>query len=158
MKSTLLKILVVAFLVGLVIYLLASGQKPIKEGQHEISVAGNKVFVEIMDTDAKRAMGLSGRSSLSQKEGMLFVFEEKDIMPAFWMKNMQFAIDIIWINDGKVVQVDKNIPAPSPQTPDSQLVLYKPEESIDYVLEVASGFSEKNKVVVGSEISLPSGY
>lgn len=153
MKSTLLKVLVAAFLVGLVVYLLAGSQKPIKEGLHEISVAGNKVFVETADTDAKRAMGLSGRDSLSENEGMLFVFEEKDIIPAFWMKDMGFAIDIIWINDGVVAGISKNI-KPEPGRLESELTLYRPPGPIDYVLEVPAEFSEKNGLMVGDSIDL----
>src|SRR3989344_8905757 len=113
MKSTFLKGLATAFLIGLIVFLLASRQKPTKKGQYEISVGRNKVFVEIMDTAAKRAKGLSGRSSLSENEGLLFVFEEKDIMPAFWMKDMSFAIDIMWINDGVVIGISENaLPEP----------------------------------------------
>lgn len=153
MKSSLLKFLGASFLVGLVIYLLAGSQKPIKEGQHEISVADNKVFVEIADTDAKRAMGLSGRGSLTEREGMLFVFEEKDITPAFWMKDMQFAIDIIWINDGVVSGVTKNIP-PEPGRTESQLTIYRPPFPIDYVLEVAAGFSDNNSIKIGDSVTL----
>ena len=155
MKSTLLKVLFVAFLVGLVVYLLAGSQKPIKEGLHEISVSGNKVFVETADTDAKRAMGLSGRSSLSQKEGMLFVFEEKDITPIFWMKDMGFAIDIIWINDGVVAGISKNV-SPEPGRLEGELTLYRPPVPIDYVLEVAASFSEKNEVDIGDTVDLSS--
>ena len=40
--------------------------------------------------------GLSGRDNLADDEGMFFVFEKSDIYP-FWMKDMKFAIDIIWI-------------------------------------------------------------
>ena len=155
MKSTFLKVLATAFLIGLIVFLLASRQKPIKEGQYEISVGRNKVFVEIMDTPEKRAHGLSGRSLLSENEGMLFVFEEKDIMPAFWMKDMSFAIDIIWINDGVVIGISERV-QPEPERSESELTLYRPPGPIDYVLEVSAGFSEKNRIGNGDLVELSS--
>ena len=153
MKSTFLKVLATAFLIGLIVFLLASRQKPTKEGQYEISVGKNKVFVEIMDTPEKRARGLSGRSSLSENEGLLFVFEEKDIMPAFWMKDMSFAIDIIWINDGVVIGISERV-QPEPGRSESELTLYRPPDPIDYVLEVPAGFSDENNIRVGDAFEL----
>src|SRR3989344_4302445 len=63
---------------------------------------GDKKSIEIGDEEAERAQGLSGRKSLAENEGMLFVFGGKDVKPAFWMKDMLMPIDIIWINDRKV--------------------------------------------------------
>ena len=147
MKSTFLKGLATAFLIGLIVFLLASRQKPIKEGQYEISVGRNKVFVEIMDTPEKRAHGLSGRSLLSENEGMLFVFEEKDIMPAFWMKDMSFAIDIIWIDENfKIIGIEENL------SPDTFPRAFSPSEPVKYVLETPAGWSKKNSIRVGDNV------
>ena len=155
MKSTLLKILATIFLIGLIVFLLASRQKSTEKGQYEISVGKHRIFVEIMDTDAKRANGLSGRNSLSEKEGMLFIFDYKDIMPAFWMKDMLFAIDIIWINDGVVAGISENV-LPEPGRSENELTLYRPPNPIDYVLEVTSGFSKENEISIGTEVDLSS--
>lgn len=114
-----------------------------------VSVAGVKITVEIADTDEKRSKGLSGRDSLHENEGMLFVFgteggySNKDTTPSFWMKAMLIPLDIIWINDGKVVKIDKNV-AIKPE--DKR---YTPGQPIDYVLEVTAGFSDKNILKVG---------
>jgi len=119
-----------------------------------VVIGDTKIFVEVADSEFERRKGLSGRDALAENSGLLFVFEEKDIRPVFWMKDMKFPIDIIWINDGKIVQIDSSIP-PAPQdTPDKMLKLYSPTIPIDYVLEVTSGFCEAKGIEVGMEIDL----
>lgn len=164
MKKIIIMLSVLAIIV-LFVGALISGKLKIKPTGQLNSSSNNTVpiivgkaliNVEIADTNEKRMQGLSTKSSLADKEGMLFIFEDKDISPFFWMKDMSFPIDIIWINDAKIVQVDKNIPAPGVQTPDSELTLYKPAQPIDYVLEVSAGFSEENDIKVGDMVNLSS--
>lgn len=116
----------------------------------EIKINETKVKVKIADTEEKRKTGLSKIKKLEENEGMLFVFAEKDVQPSFWLKEMQMAIDILWINNGKVVKIDKNVQPPEANTKDEDLKLYKPDEPIDYVLEVNSGFVEKNNLKKGA--------
>ncbi|MCX6751552.1 MAG: DUF192 domain-containing protein, partial [Candidatus Nomurabacteria bacterium] len=87
--------------------------------------------------------GLSGRKSLNEDQGMLFVFYKSEIYP-FWMKDMNFAIDIIWIDeDFRVVFIKKNASTQSyPET-------FTPNQNARYVLEGSAGFSEKNNLKVG---------
>jgi len=162
MKSIILKLAVFAIIV-LFVGALISGKLKIKStGQLDSSsnntvpiiVGSELINVEIADTNEKRMQGLSNKTNLANKEGMLFIFEDKDISPFFWMKEMNFPIDIIWINDSKIVQVDKNIPAPEAQTLESELTLYKPAQPIDYVLEVNAGFSDQHDINVGTDIDL----
>lgn len=65
---------------------------------------------------------------------------------------MEFAIDIIWIKDGKIIQIDKNVEAPAVGTPDNKLKLYSPKSAVDYVLEVNSGYSDLNNIKVGDSV------
>lgn len=118
-----------------------------------VKIGGTEVFVDIANTSAKRQKGLAGRT-LKENQGMLFVFEEMNIFPTFWMKDMTTAIDIIWIDDGKVQKVDKEV-QPEPGVADSELKKYFPEAPIDYVLEVSSGFSEKNNITPGDSVEIP---
>lgn len=124
-------------------------QKPLTIGSKEIKVT-------VARSDEERKNGLSGYKNLGENEGMLFVFPDKS-EPAFWMKDMLIAIDIIWIVDGKIVKIDKNIPVPQAGSPDASLKLYKPGVPISHVLEVNAGFSDKNKIKVGTPIDL-SGF
>ena len=118
---------------------------------------GNKTIqVEIANTSDSRQKGLSGRKSLPQDSGMLFVFESKNVYPSFWMKDMLIPLDMIWISGGKIIKIDSSIPAPTPGTPDNKLPIYSPGKPIDYVLEVNSGFAATNKLKVGDSITLPT--
>lgn len=121
----------------------------------KITINQTQIYVEVAKTPQQKSLGLSGRKSLDKSNGMLFVFENKT-RPSFWMKGMNFAIDIIWIANGKIVGIEKSAPAPAPNTHDSKLPIYKPPTGIDYVLEVNAGFSDRNNLEKGSgvEISL----
>jgi hypothetical protein len=120
----------------------------------QITVGNKPISVEIADTDSKRQKGLGQRDSLGQDQGMLFVFDQKDVAPSFWMKDMRFPLDIIWIDDNLIVKIDKNIPNPSSGTQDNQLTFYSPNQLIDYVLEVNSGFADKNTIKIGDAIDI----
>ncbi|KKQ92340.1 MAG: hypothetical protein UT17_C0002G0003 [Candidatus Woesebacteria bacterium GW2011_GWB1_39_10] len=116
---------------------------------------GDRIIpVEIVSTPELRARGLSGRTSLDQNSGMLFTFEAQNVTPSFWMKDMKIPIDIIWINDAKIVKIDKDIKPPSEGTIDSKLQVYNPGEPIDFVLEVNAGYSVDNDMRVGDSINL----
>ena len=119
-----------------------------------ISVNGKKIYVEIASTPEAREKGLSGRSFLASDSGMLFTFGTTSISPIFWMKDMLIPLDFIWIKDGKVLKIDKNIQPPAPNTPDNQLPEYAPGTPIDYVLEVNAGFCDQNGISVGSPVDL----
>lgn len=105
-----------------------------------IRISGQEIQVEIADTEEKRSRGLSGRKNLPEDSGMLFLFE----LPAeysFWMKDMRFSLDIIWIDENKkIVAISENI---SPNTyPNS----FSPSQNVKYVLEVNAGWAGKNAV------------
>lgn len=119
----------------------------------QMTVGEVPIEVEIADTDSLRQKGLSGRNSLSENSGMLFVFP-KNSFPSFWMKDMNFSLDFIWISDSKVSQINENV-QPEPGKTDSQLTLYSPRSPIDYVLEVNAGFVAKHNIKVGDAVTLP---
>lgn len=114
------------------------------------------VMAEIADNDATRSKGLGGITNLPADQGMLFVFATTNISPQmarFWMKDMKIPLDFIWIANGKVAEVTANVPAPAANTPDNQLLIYEPNQAIDYVLEVNAGFAAKNNIKVGDAFS-----
>ena len=113
----------------------------------EVRIGETVFFVEVADTPASRTQGLSGREALSEKEGLLFVFEEPGLY-AFWMKDMLFDIDIAWIaKDGRIVYIkDRATPETFPET-------FKPSEKALYVLEVNAGMFEKEGIGVGDIVS-----
>ena len=127
------------------------------EPKEDISIGTVPLKVSVANDEQERKEGLSGKSSLPEDEGLLFVFDQKDVFPSFWMREMLIPIDIIWINDGKVTKIDKNLVPPEKNTQDSSLKLYYPNKPIDYVLEVNAGFADKNGVEIGTEVGLPDG-
>lgn len=122
--------------------------------EQEVKIGNTSLKVKVASTPEKRAKGLSGVDNLSENSGMLFVFDTGDVSPTFWMKDMKISLDMIWINDGKIVQIDKNVEAPQPNIPDSKLKLLRPQSRVDYVLEVNGGFSDENNIEVGDSITI----
>lgn len=104
--------------------------------------------VAIADTADERMLGLSGTTGLPESTGLLFIFES-DSRPGFWMKDMLFPIDIIWISaKGEVVGIEHDVsPATYPAT-------FRPTEPIRYVLEVPAGFSVAHYIQKSSKISV----
>ena len=119
-------------------------------------VGDAEVEVKYANSKSERANGLSNVESLPENSGLLFIFEEPQTQPSFWMKDMNFPIDIIWISADKVVQIDYDVPPPEPNTPDNELTVYSPKQPVDYVLEVNGGFSSKNNIEVGNSVVLPN--
>lgn len=124
------------------------GPAPIFESS--ILVGSTRVEVEIADSPHAMKLGLGGRDSLPANRGMLFVYSQKT--PAvFWMKGMRFPLDIIWIADGKVVQIDEKVPA-EPGVAEENLKTYVSGEPVDMVLEVNAGFSDENNIKIGDSV------
>jgi hypothetical protein len=114
-----------------------------------IEINGHEIEVEIADTPEKTVLGLSGRESLGENEGMLFLFSDTRTH-VFWMFDMNFPLDIIWIRDGVVVEIVENAPAPvggeAPTT-------FIPGQVANAVLELNAGKAQELGIKVGSEIS-----
>jgi len=115
-----------------------------------LKIAGQTLQVDLAILPEAQEMGLSGRKSLNEKQGMLFVFYKPEIYN-FWMKDMLFPIDIIWIREDKrVVYIKKNV------LPDSYPETFSSDFPAQYVLEVSAGFSEKNNLKVGDRVEFLS--
>lgn len=113
-----------------------------------IEVNGQRLRVEIADTPEETARGLSGHEPLGENEGMLFLFDEASVRP-FWMKEMLFDLDIIWIRDSVVVEIAENMPAPSGL---SIPATYRPSEAADMVLEINAGRAAELGIEIGTKI------
>ena len=158
MKKLIIPLVAVAvFVVAIGIYLQKTGivlVNPTPVPSVTLSVNGNTINVEPVITAEQRSKGLSGRTSLDPNSGMLFVFSKDDKAPSFWMKDMLIPLDIIWIKGGKVIKIDKNVPTPTEGTPDSKLNIYSAGASVDYVLEVNSGFADSHSIKVGDTVNV----
>ena len=130
---------------------VASGEETPLEFEAELCAGEARIRVLVADTQSERAAGLSGYAGLPEDAGMLFVLPEPT-QPAFWMKGMLFAIDIIWLRDGTVVQIDASVPPPPEDTADEQLPRYRPDEPITHVLELTAGSAARLGITVGSRV------
>ena len=109
---------------------------------------GEKIPVEVADTPKKRSLGLGKRPSLKKGWGMLFVFEERK-PHRFWMKDMQFPLDIIWLDNHRIVNINQNAkPATSDNEPD---VMTSPVP-VNFVLEIAAGRAAKLRLKKGQQM------
>lgn len=107
------------------------------------------VQLERVSSPADVRQGLSGREELALEEGMLFDFG-REAEHCMWMKDMNFALDIIWLdNDGTVVSALSNV------SPESYPEVFCNEEApARYVLEVNAGIAEMAHIVPGQQIEL----
>ncbi|MCP2620252.1 DUF192 domain-containing protein [Candidatus Aminicenantes bacterium AC-334-K16] len=96
---------------------------------------GQKIIAELAVTPLERQRGLMFREELAADEGMLFVFEE-DGLYSFWMKNMKFSIDILWLDKNKrIIHLEENVPPCTTEPCPS----YTPALPSRYVLELKAG-------------------
>ena len=95
------------------------------------------IILEIANDDESRQRGLMFQTSLNTKHGMLFQFKSLDYWP-IWMKNMNFPIDIMWLNQDKQVidWVDNALPCPKIQT---NCPIFKPKYPAMEVIELQAG-------------------
>src|SRR3989344_4432018 len=112
-----------------------------------LTLGGEHIVAEVRDTPGARERGLSLRDSLEEDTGMLFVFPN-DARHSFWMKDMKFPIDIVWISkEGKVVDIQHEV---APETyPEYS---FAPQDIARYVLELRAGWAKEHDVSVGGVV------
>lgn len=113
----------------------------------------NKTFnVFVAKSDIEKQIGLSSKNKIPENQGMLFLFEKPDYY-SFWMKEMKFSIDIIYIENNKVTTVINNV---KPPTNSTSLSIYKPKKKSDMVIEINGGLAEKYNIREGSSVNIKS--
>ena len=125
--------------------IIVGGVTPSNNGYRQVNVTVNGVelVANVAVTNDQRSKGLSVKDTLGENEGMLFVFKEER-EHSFWMKNMKFPIDIIWLDDyQEVVHVEHSL---EPCIPDEFCPTHKPDRNSLYVLETVAGFAQKYNV------------
>ena len=142
--------IVVILFLGVIAFFLSNQniflQKTTGNDVKFVKTAGVLVKVDLALTAKEQEQGLSGRKNLEKDAVMLFIFA-KPSKNFFWMKDMNFPIDIIWIDQNfLVVYVQKNaLPSSYPNS-------FGPGVDNSYVLEVSAGFSDKNNLKIGDSV------
>ena len=121
-------------------------------GDRTMRVGSATFAIEVASTSVEQARGLSFRPGLPDGHGMLFIFSHPAIQN-FWMKDMNFPIDIIWIGGDKVLGFAENA-APQPGVPLWKLAVYDSPDGTDKVLEVNAGTVARDGIRVGDSVQV----
>ena len=125
--------------------LRAESSAPDVEGWVEIG--RSRVGVEVAEDRATQAKGLGGRDALPWGRGMYFLYSTPNFY-AFWMKGMRFSIDIVWIREGRIVDLSANVPF----EPGGNGPTVRPRSLVDAVLEVPAGFAAAEGWRIGDRV------
>lgn len=117
--------------------------------QTTVTINDYQLVVDEAITDEQQTRGLAVKKQLAEDQGMLFMYDHEQPL-AFWMKDMRFPIDIIWLDGQKrVVHIEQNL---APCLPNRDCPSYLPTENAQYVLETVAGFTQKHHVVIGQTV------
>jgi uncharacterized protein len=106
--------------------------------------------VTVVEKEEERMRGLSGRESLEPTEGMLFIFPQSGYH-SFWMKEMRFPIDIIWVGeDGTIVDIAPVV------RPETYPKAFEPKAPARYVIEASAYFTQSFGISVGDTVQIPA--
>jgi hypothetical protein len=147
MRSTILLIILLILVAGCI-----KGQRD--DHNAKAAIGDVELQLELATSPEERAHGLMYRDSLGEKNGMLFVFEEKGYH-AIWMKNVKFPLDILWLDEGlRVVYIIRDVP-PCKSEP---CPIYLPRIDAKYVMELPANSTIKHGIEIGDELSLETVY
>jgi uncharacterized protein len=144
-----LSLVIIVLFIGLAAFIynffIHPQNPPLKKST--VIIGEHEFIVEIADNMVTRAKGLSGREGLGENEGMFFIFSSSSYQ-GFWMKDMNFSIDIVWISENKVVGFAESVP-PEQTRILTGLKIYYPPEPVDKVLEINGGLVSKYNIKSG---------
>jgi len=125
---------------------LAGGQEVSEHGNPWVWVTVGKATVqaEAVRTPERLYLGLSYRSELPEGRGMLFFMPEQEVQ-TFCMRGMRIPLDLIWISDGRVAGLTRNVPPTFP----GGLISPAP---VSHVLEVPGGFADRHGIKAGDRV------
>lgn len=122
--------------------------------EEKLSIDRGTWTVEMATTVTEQARGLSYRENLGENAGMLFMFSKPGIQ-SFWMKDMRFPLDMIWISgNGTVAGFAENVPAPAPGTALWNLPVYTSPNGVQQVLEVNAGSVARYNIKTGDKVTV----
>ena len=157
--QTLIPITIAAVIIGIVGLLSIPSESKLESVEFPrgtIKVDNTPLEVQIADTEPRRVRGLMFQDQLPYDQGMIFVFDGPGNY-SLWMLNMQFSLDMIWFDkDGKVVHIEQDVPPCKSALEIATCQSIVPEGEAVYVLEVTSGFVEKNNITKDSVLTIIS--
>ncbi|HET7336624.1 MAG TPA: DUF192 domain-containing protein [Candidatus Nitrosotalea sp.] len=158
--QVLIPIAIAAVIIGIVgVFTIPADSKlaEVKFPRGTIKLDNKMLDVQIAETDAQRVRGLMFQNELPDDQGMIFVFSQEQVVP-IWMLNMQFPLDIIWLDaDGNVVHIAKNVPPCKSALETVTCTVQNADgKKAKYVLEVTGGFTDKFHITESSKMQIIS--
>ncbi len=150
-KMMFVLVLLLAIAGGVLAFWVSIGQTSMKSAVVTLP-DGASIVADVADTALLQEKGLSGRAHLDPNAGMLFVFDGPST-PTFWMPDMHFPLDMIWIRGNTVVSIDEDVPV----EPGIPVARYHPTGPVDRVLEVNAGGSKAHGLGAGSILDIRLG-
>lgn len=98
-------------------------------------------MLDIAETPAAQARGLSGRADIPERGGMVFLFDGA-VEHTFWMKGMLTPIDIVWVRGDEIIGFVERAEPPAPGTRDEDLERFPSPGTVDRVIELHAGSVE----------------
>jgi len=131
----------------LILFVLIIGYFLISNAKAEIMINDSVFNVDLALFFDKKTKGLSGIDSIEENNGMLFVYFNNDIR-YFWMKDMDFPIDILWIKGNKIINISENVPVYT----DEQITRINSVYPVDRVLELKAGTILKHNIKINDKV------
>lgn len=112
-----------------------------------LTIGAQVVHARIADTEASRQQGLSGTKPLGENEAMLFVYDFPT-RPGIWMKDMNYSLDIVWLDETKkVIYIERDV------SPETYPRVFLPQTDAQYVIELPAGFASKHGLRLGQVVN-----
>ena len=147
-KIVIIFILFLLLVGGVVFYQL--NQSQMKKTNGKVTINKQIFNIEVVKSDNDKQIGLTKYSAIMDNQGMLFVFDNPDIN-GFWMKNMKFPIDIIFIKDDTIISFVEKAPIADPK---KDPTIYNPDAPVNYVLEINDGLIKKYNIKKGDKVKI----
>jgi uncharacterized protein len=113
-----------------------------------ITINGHKISVELALTDSERQLGLGKRKFLPPDSGMIFIYPTKE-QYSFWMKDMEFPLDFVWIDDNIVTEINENVPIFT----NGKITILRVSKPVNKILELNAGTVNRLNIKVGDPVS-----
>jgi uncharacterized membrane protein (UPF0127 family) len=135
-----------AFISGALLFQIEGGSD-----RAELKI-GDEVFsMRVARSNSELNQGLSGTESMPENEALLFMFPYSNRW-GIWMKDMNYPIDIVWLDENKkVLHIEHDVkPESYPAT------TYEPESPAKYVVELKAGAAKAHRITIGSQADFDS--
>lgn len=110
-------------------------------------MAEQVIELEVARTGQQQQLGLMYRDPLPDNRGMLFPFARSQTV-GFWMKNVPVPLDMVFLNEGKIVGIENSAP-PCTRQP---CPVYGPKALVDNVIELRAGRATELGLGVGDPV------